>query len=372
MSDKTGGFSPIPELYVPNRALSLIFASFSGSYNGPSDDLWLPAHQNLTQTFIEVANISSQVQMFAPDSSLSVLACVDQQQFCNPAFPGGHVCTELLSPDDFLMSGMELLFGISANERQLAVASTIYNAASVSTFYYTVLGLDMPLLADSLAAGGVSVPLPNNQWELEVKNWFQIGLNNVQRMVVDFATGPPSQFAQYTLNQVTSPAMQWMCENQIVQREDFTSFSTLALALIFGIGGTVIAVSLFLENLVGWMRVRFNGDMWRQEKWWMDGTLQLQRAAFENSGLGGVWRVGMKDIPVSGKGKVFLGLGMGRSIASEGRVGYTKLSGSRSGAELEFGCRGQSQDGAGRRVGFEPRVGGKGTAWWSPNRNGFF
>ncbi|KAE9371335.1 hypothetical protein N431DRAFT_483888 [Stipitochalara longipes BDJ] len=372
VSDVSGGFSPIPELFVPNRSLSLIFASFTGSYTGPSDDLWIPAHQNLTQTFSENGTAGSPVQIFSPDSSLSVLACVEQQQFCNPSFLGGIKCTKMLSPGDFLVAGPALMAEIGANDRQFAVASTMYSAASLSTFYYTVLSLDVPLLADSLAGGGVSVPLPNNQWELEVENWFQIGLNNVQRMVVSFATGPPSQFAQYTLNQAKSPAMQWMCENQIIQREDFTSFSTLALALIFGLGGTVIALSLFLEVLVGWARIRFNGDLWRQEKWWMDGTLQLQRAAFENSGLGGVWRVGMEDVPISGKGKVFPGLGMGKSDGSGGKIAYTKLGKNRSDGEFEFGCRGESQDESGRKVSFELRVNGKGKYWGSPNRNGFF
>jgi hypothetical protein len=262
---------------------------------------------------------------------------------------------------------------IGANERQVLVSSTIYKAASLSTFYYTVLSLDSPLLANSFAAGGVSVPLPNNQWELEVKNWFQIGLNNVQRMVVNSATGPPGQFAQYTFNQTRSPALQWMCENQIIQRDDFTNFSTLAIALIFSIGGIVILLSLFMESLVGWARIRFNGDLWRQEKWWMDGTLQLQRAAFENSGLGGVWRVGMEDIPISGKGKVFPGLGMGKVEWSGGKTGYMRLAaGGRVEGSWELGSRGESLGEIGRKGSFEPRVNGKGKYWVSPRKAGFF
>jgi hypothetical protein len=279
----------------------------------------------------------------------------------------------MLSPDDFLKAGPELMTEIGAGDRQKIVASTIYTAASLSTFYYTVLSLDVPLLADGLAAGGVSVPLPDNQWELEVKNWFQVGLNNVQRMVVNLATGPPGQFAQYTLNQARSPALQWMCESQITQREDFISFSTLAIALIFGVGGTVILFSLFLENLAGWARIRFNGDLWRQEKWWMDGTLQLQRAAFENSGLGGVWRVGMEDIPISGKGKVFPGLGMGKVEWGVGKTGYVKLAAAgKAEGNWEFGCRGENGEELGRKGSFEPRVNGKGRYWGSPNKTGFF
>jgi hypothetical protein len=372
MSDSSGGFVPVPELFVPNRSLTLIFASFAGLYTGPSDDLWIPVHQNITQPFMNngtnVTN-SFPVQEWAPDNPLSVLACVEQQQFCNPSFLGGENCTEMLSPDDFLISGPGLMAEIGASDRQLLIASTIYTAASQSTFYNTVRNLDVPLLADRFAAGSVSVPLPKNQWELEVQNWFQIGLNNVQRMVVNSATGPPAQFPQYSFNQTKSLALEWMCGNQIIRREDFTSFSTLVIALIFSLGGAVIALSWFLENIVGWVRTKFNGDLWRQEKWWMDGTLQLQRAAFETSGLGGVWRVGMEDIPISGKGKVFPGLGVG----CEGKVGYTRLgAGGRVDSNWEFGCRGENSDDAVRKGSFEPRVNGKGRYWGSPSKAGFF
>lgn len=140
-------------------------------------------------------------------------------------------------------------------------------------------------------------------------------------MVVNSATGPPGQFAQYTFNQTKSPALQWTCENQIIQREDFTSFSTLAMGVIFGLGGMVIGLSLFLETLVGWFRIRFNGALWRQEKWWMDGTLQMQRAAFEGVGLGAVWRVGMADVHISGSDIVFPGLRMGREEWVGGKAG---------------------------------------------------
>ena len=98
----------------------------------------------------------------------------------------------------------------------------------------------------------------------------------------------------------------------------------MAIAFIFGAGGIVIALSLFLENIVGWVRIRFNGDLWRQEKWWMDGILQLQRAAFEGLGIGEVWRVGMEDVPISGNGKVFVGLGAGK-VDFEGKTGYMKV-----------------------------------------------
>ncbi len=78
----------------------------------------------------------------------------------------------------------------------------------------------------------------------------------------------------------------------------------------------------------------------------------------------------MEDIPISGKGKVFPGLGMGKV---EEITGYTKLgSGGRIQGDWEFGCRGENQDELGRKGSFEPRVNGKGKYWAIPNKPGFF
>jgi hypothetical protein len=68
----------------------------------------------------------------------------------------------MLSPNQFLNAGLALRAEVGENDRQQIIESTIYIAASLSTFYYTVLDLDIPLLADNLAAAGVSVPLADN------------------------------------------------------------------------------------------------------------------------------------------------------------------------------------------------------------------
>jgi hypothetical protein len=54
-----------------------------------------------------------------------------------------------------------------------------------------LLDLQSPLLADDLATGQASLPPAPNQWILEAENWFQIGLATLQRLIVEYISGPP-------------------------------------------------------------------------------------------------------------------------------------------------------------------------------------
>jgi len=70
----------------------------------------------------------------------------------------------------------------------------------------------------------------------------------------------------------------------------------------------------------------------------MDGTLPMQRAGFEGMGLGGVWRVGMADVHISGSDIVFPGLRMEMEECVGGKAGYRKLGGGgNTGGSWEYG-----------------------------------
>ncbi|CZR55165.1 uncharacterized protein PAC_05051 [Phialocephala subalpina] len=219
-------------------------------------------------------------------------------------------CTPFLSIDAFINADQgfvtDQLGKIMLNSYQKNIASIIQLAAWNSGFDFVVTQTDPALMASGLCVEGASPPLPPNQWILEATNWFSIGMVNIQRRVVDTATGPPGVDAQYTLDQASdSPAMEWYCANQIVQRTDFTSFSVLTLSLIFGFGGLLICTSLFLETVVGWWQLRYRKGLYQQVRWQLDSTLQLQRMAFEEVGLG-TWRGGAEDVPTTEKGEVFV------------------------------------------------------------------
>jgi len=171
-----------------------------------------------------------------------------------------------------------------------------------------ITNLDSSMLADNLAAKGESLPLPSIQWVLEAQNWFSISMNNIQRLVVATATGLTSSDAadaQYTRGMADGrPGLSQFCRSQIIQREDFTNFSVLVLAIIFISGFAVICVSLVLEPAVSYVQLKFKPGLYRRIRWQLESTLQLQRMALEEVGLG-TWSGGAGEVPVIEKGEEF-------------------------------------------------------------------
>jgi hypothetical protein len=122
---------------------------------------------------------------------------------------------------------------------------------------------------------------------------------------------PPPQYTQYVAQNESknNQGLKWLCGSQIIRRSDYTNFSTLAIGLVFGLGSLVIVVSLSLETVVGYVRLKWRKGRWRQRAWWAEGTLQLQRRAFEGMGIKD-WEFGEWDrVPVTGKGRVWSALG---------------------------------------------------------------
>jgi hypothetical protein len=303
------GFEPIQPLNSPNRTVSLVFAAYNGAYLNASDDLWLPAHaqKNQTEEIPDSAGQTVTIPFFKLDKTVNVLACTEQHQFCNPSPSSNrpNQCTPLQSVDQFAV-GDTALTSVLDNDYQQTISRVIYNAAIGSEWSQIVTSLQPPLLASNLALGVISVPLADNQWILEAQNWFAISMTNLQQSVVGTATGPPGNDSLLTYGQSDNDSsLQKYCANQIIQQENFTNFSVLAIALIFILGGMVICVSLVLETAIGFLQLHFKHGLYHRIRWQLDSTLQLQRMAFEEVGLG-TWKGGADDVPVTEKGEEFV------------------------------------------------------------------
>lgn len=61
----------------------------------------------------------------------------------------------------------------------------------------------------------------------------------MQFLTMDYISGPWSQYAQYVEQNLSStdPDLKWLCGSKIIRRNDYTNFSTLAIFLVFGLGG---------------------------------------------------------------------------------------------------------------------------------------
>lgn len=192
-----------------------------------------------------------------------------------------------------------------SNNRQMEMARALLNSSLDSSVSAVVP--QTPLLAGDLAPYGISLPIASNQWILEAENWFKIGLFNLQRVTVDFATGPSSPYSQFVpLNQWSNDSdLRWLCDSQVIKRSDYINFYSLSFGFIFGLGAVIYAINQSLETLVGWVRLKTRSGRWRQRAWWAEGTLQLQRRAFEGMGVND-WELDEWDrVPVTEKGRVF-------------------------------------------------------------------
>lgn len=296
--------------------MSLIFASFYGEYTEPSDDLWLSAHQPMTRQLYVDDDTEVTVTYYGPDQPFSVLACVEQFQFCNPASTSNSTsrCTTPASGTQIsdYATNQDSFRRVFDNEHQVATALAFgiaLDAASINSV--VVRAPPVPILAASLITAQDSLPPAPSQWILETENWFQIGLAAMQRLTVEYISGPPAQYAEYVVEDEKNhdAGLKWLCGNQKIRRNDYTNFSTLAISIIFGMGLLIIGVSLYLETFVGYVRQRWRKGRWKQRAWWAEGTLQLQRRAFEGMGVRD-WEFGEWDrVPVTRKGKVWSALG---------------------------------------------------------------
>lgn len=175
---------------------------------------------------------------------------------------------------------------IPLNAVQKSMLARLMNATTLSTMprVPTNLGASS-LLASAYLDEQDSLSLPDNQWILKLQNWFSTSLIALQLHSLSYGQNNDPQWA--SVNK-TAPAAdeEWMCNNQIVRRTHYTSFSVFGLAFIIVVGGTIILVNLGLVKIVERFQRKTPRNEYRSLEWTIQGTLQLQRLAYEAHGLG--------------------------------------------------------------------------------------
>jgi hypothetical protein len=155
----------------------------------------------------------------------------------------------------------------------------IFLLAPFASIYETVYPRkDAALRAQETVTDLQQAPLPNDQWVVEVSNRFNNGLARLQRGIVELCHRSHerhSSLTVYVLNDVVSKAM---CYSQkITDPQGTISFSVLGVAIILTVGGFIIATSLVLDTVVGWLQSRFKKGEYARLNWILDDKLQLQR-----------------------------------------------------------------------------------------------
>lgn len=288
-SSTAGTFIAIPQLNRTDADVSLYFLESMTRFIEPVDDPW----------FLSQDLFQGDAPYFVRNFPVAVVGCTEQHQTCN--IPTG-ACTTLTGAVVGAVSPNDTVLGIKFGSRQHSVWRRM--TAMQSTLVRLVPNLGgSTLLAQQYVWQTVSARVPDNQWMLEFGNWFGISMTLIQRQIVEYITGPfDPQYNKY----ITPPSKtdRWMCTNQIVQRDDYASFSVLGIAIILSFGGLIILANLMLDNIVTLFQTSSGTTRNTPLEWKFTSTLQLQRMAYEGRGLG-TWSIITATVPVTEKEEKF-------------------------------------------------------------------
>lgn len=300
----TNGFTPISQLNREDADVTLAFLSANSiPFSSPVDDPWYSAHSNPFQALVNASalddgsGVAETGTIWFRDRPVSVLACTEQYQMC--ATTSGPECTTLTG-----FTGFEEAIGnLSLNDAQLATAELLLASSSIDLFAVIAdLGISA-LIARNSKGSDVQGFLPSNQWIIEVQNWHEITLANMQRRVLEYATGPSTPEVLPFLLPPNGSSQAHLCDNQRARSGRAQNFSVLAIGLILGLGLLIICVNLGLHRLVSYVQRERDLKDYRRLAWKSNGLLQLQRLAHEETGFG-TWERCTKAVPVTAKGEV--------------------------------------------------------------------
>ncbi|KAI9756864.1 MAG: hypothetical protein M1815_002651 [Lichina confinis] len=231
------------------------------------------------------------------------MGCTEQYQFCNPV--NGR-CTDLMGTT-LLTEGDDAIIGL--NPVQEVIRARIGFAALKSSIHYHLSSRGANALrAQEAVSGADQTPLPPNQWTIEASTWFSVSLASLQKQMVEYATGPATTVSDPRRQIPPGPMGRMMCSNQKVRATDGSiSFSVLGTCIILVLGMAIVLTSLCVDSVVGWIQHRvLRRGVHRRLQWILDETLQLQRLAFEEAGMG-TWSGTTASVPVTRAGELLGG-----------------------------------------------------------------
>lgn len=158
------------------------------------------------------------------------------------------------------------------------------------------------LTARNSLYNGFQGPLPHNQSQLEVENWFKATLAAAQGWTVELATGPSDPRIMVWFQAPVNPDGGLQCKNQKILTTAYVNFNTFGLSLTLALGALIILFSWLLEPIIAFFQRRRQLDTYARLEWATNETLQLQRLAHEELGLG-TWHGAAEAVPYTDGGQ---------------------------------------------------------------------
>jgi hypothetical protein len=288
--NSTDNWTPIPELLITDGDEIVMFLSSNDIvFLNKTADPWYSA-----QTPQDPIGINNSIPVYGHDDPVRALGCIERLQFCNPNLPGNSSCTPLTYASQAFELGPQLWQDLT--QQAYFNWSTSFIPGYIG-FYTTADAIGAAALQSrSMLVDGLQSFIPDNQWELEMENLFNITLASLQRLVVDQAMGPADSTLLPVLTRPNTTEEQKVCENQKIRSDSYTSINVLGLILIFVIGGPIIVTSFTLPIIV--RQIQKWQNSYSTLEWIVNDTLQLQRLAHEAVGSG-IWQDTDGDFPTT-------------------------------------------------------------------------
>ncbi|OTA99476.1 hypothetical protein M426DRAFT_255537 [Hypoxylon sp. CI-4A] len=281
LNDSSSMFNPMPQLRRNDADVFVLFLStntvrFSGTHI-PTDPWYYPNQTEINDPSFNWSDpyLIPAVISFEPASPL---ACAYQEQYCRP---DGGGCTELGSSNDAIDASGSLFQDNQAytNFEWLGWAGTFGLEAVIRTLRSHALTSRFGLYL------GLQGQIPGNQWQLDVQYWLAISLAAMQRAVTVNAAGalPNDEAAIW---RPSNDSEINICQNQKIVSPAHVTFSVFGLGFLGAFGLLIIITSFSIEPITSCVQRRWKLNPYRRLEWVTNNTLQLQRLAQEELGLG--------------------------------------------------------------------------------------
>ena len=181
------------------------------------DDPWFAA-QSKGWTIPDSFNKSAVV--YLRDEPARVLGCAERYQFCNPGSETSGSCTPLAGIYPASMAANATWQTVEQREFFNASSNQIFHADGLLEIV-TVAGISS-LTAREVLQAGRQGPLPSHQWQLEVENWFGATLADLQRVMVEYVTGPTDPAMFPLMERTMTENARRVCRSLVSSHSPFT------------------------------------------------------------------------------------------------------------------------------------------------------
>ena len=205
------------------------------------------------------------MRLYSSPEPVSVLACTEQTLLSNSTDARDIVSLDLVAH----LKVDSNTFGLEWSDKQVPIVQRLlytlpYTAVSQAANSLNGNGL----LATSYVQYNMSPGLPSNQWQLELMNWLSTSLSALQTFTVQYVTGYGSEDGSNTNSAAPSNSEKWMCDRQIVGRDDYSSFSVLGLAILIIISGCIILANVSTRRFITRRQRRAKSNRSQSETMW--------------------------------------------------------------------------------------------------------